>query len=87
MRADTERERCVEFARVYLKRERDDWARGRRGRIKNAIRDAVTRTFSDRPCALRVHFSYRVRETLTGQALVVVVPGFEPQRAHHCFVV
>jgi hypothetical protein len=27
--ADTEWERCGAFARVYLKKERDDWGRGR----------------------------------------------------------
>jgi hypothetical protein len=54
MRADTEWEWCGDFARVYLKKERDDWGRGRRGHRKNAIRDAAARrVFRGRACIAR----------------------------------
>lgn len=39
--ADTEWEWCGDFARVYLKKERDDWGRGRMSIGKKRLRQPI----------------------------------------------
>jgi hypothetical protein len=61
---------------LIQKIERDKGLRGGYSSVKKV-----------RPRDFRATFVIATAQTFTAQGLFVFVPGFEPQRAHYCFVV